>query len=890
MALRSGDRLGVYEIIRVIGAGGMGEVLRARDTKLGREVAIKVLPEAVAEDPERLVRFEREARTLASLNHPNIAQVYGFESGPAAAVNYIVMELVEGEDLATRLLRGRLSIPEAVGIARQVAEGLEEAHGHGVVHRDLKPANVVVAVSGRAKVLDFGIAKILHADREDHPWGALPRTRTLGTVEGQLIGTVAYMSPEQARGKPVDRRTDVWSFGVLLYEMLTGSHLFGGETESDTLAAVLMGEPAWSALPPATPASLVELLKRCLDRDLATRLQSIGEARLLLAQAAAGEAGSVPEPARAADRGSGRRGIASIALGAAVVAGIGIGLLLARSQGERAPAALTVTPLTSSGNVIAAALSPDGRYLAYVESEQGVQGLWLKQIASGQTLRLTPDQNVNYWGLAFAPDGSRVIFALKSREDTRGSFYSVSTLGGAPRLLLRDIDSTPAFSPDGRRFAYTRNEHPTPQESALMIASADGSNPTVLASFKRPHHVAGLFFTAPAWSPDGTTIVVSVGEDGHLAANARGRPSARARLVRVGVEGGAVTPLVDAGWVDASAAVFRPDGETLLVIARAPDQTQPQIWSVSFPGGEAKRVTTDLNDHRIVSLSQDGKSLVSVSGLVSSALWTQSLDGAKDATRIAGSPTDGLNGLAFTREGKLLFTSYAGDVWSLWISELDGSARRPLLSGSPGEMIAAPLVADDGTVYYISRRGSASEIRSTSADGSSSRTVVHDAPFDTFGITPAGARFLLTRYSAGAPRLSSMPADGSSAAQLFEGPAYLPAVDAAGKRVVFNFFDEQKRFRLGVRAIDGGPLLMDIAAETLWAYSRLALNDDGVLLNTMPGDRANVWLLPFSGAAPRRLTSFEDRQLFDFALSRDGKTLALARGPRVRDAQMITGF
>jgi len=293
LPLSSGDRLGPYEIVAPLGAGGMGEVYRAKDTKLGREVAIKVLPAEVARDAERLARFKREAQLLASLNHPNIGAIYGLEEAPGTsagqAVTFLVLELVEGEDLAERLTRGAVPIDETLVIAKQIAEALEEAHDKGIVHRDLKPANVKLTEDGKVKVLDFGLAKAYSGDAS----GAValdpamsPTMTHAATMAGMILGTAAYMSPEQARGKSVDKRADIWAFGAVLHEMLTGKQLFHGETVSDTLAAVLTREVDGRTLPAETPPAVRRLLNRCLDRDPKRRLRDIGEARIALTSAA----------------------------------------------------------------------------------------------------------------------------------------------------------------------------------------------------------------------------------------------------------------------------------------------------------------------------------------------------------------------------------------------------------------------------------------------------------------------------------------------------------------------------------------------------------------------------------------------------------------------------
>ena len=308
MSLSPGTRLGPYEILSPLGAGGMGEVYRARDAKLNRDVAIKVLPEAVAEDAERLARFQREAQVLASLNHPHIAAIYGLEK--AGNFEALVLELVEGETLAERIGAGPIPVDEALAIARQIADALEAAHEKGIVHRDLKPANVKITPEGKVKVLDFGLAKALTGDASSPDVSHSPTLTAQATQAGVVIGTAAYMSPEQARGKAVDKRADIWAFGAVLYEMLSGRKAFEGETVSDTLAAVLRADIDWSSLPSQTPAAVRGVLRRCLDRDPKHRLRDIGDARIALEDLTATSTSSVGESADAADDSGAARGVA----------------------------------------------------------------------------------------------------------------------------------------------------------------------------------------------------------------------------------------------------------------------------------------------------------------------------------------------------------------------------------------------------------------------------------------------------------------------------------------------------------------------------------------------------------------------------------------------------
>ena len=375
MPLSPGTRLGVYEIVSPLGAGGMGEVDRARDTKLGREVAIKVLPETFVRDRERLARFEREAKLLAALNHPAIATLYGFED------DFLVMELVEGETLAARLARGPIPIDEALPLFIQIAEGLEAAHEKGIVHRDLKPANVMITPEGRIKILDFGLARLAETDSDTlGEGGSQSPTLTKGTALGAIMGTASYMSPEQARAKVVDKRTDIWAFACCLFEALTGKKVFEGETVTDIIAAVVKNEPAWEWLPESTPRAIAHLLKRCLEKDGRQRLRDVGEARIAM-----GKTSSDPEaPSAVAVPYTRPLSVPSTPwvlaglLMAALLGGMGGDYLRTdptppRIRKQRFPAAV----LRDVKNHAVSVISPDGESVAFVQNER----LWVRDLA-----------------------------------------------------------------------------------------------------------------------------------------------------------------------------------------------------------------------------------------------------------------------------------------------------------------------------------------------------------------------------------------------------------------------------------------------------------------------------------------------------------------------------
>ncbi len=375
-----GILVGGYEIVARLGAGGMGEVWQARDTRLDRAVAVKLLPEAFTRDPLRLARFEREAKVLASLNHPNIAAIYGLEIHGVQHV--LIMELVAGEDLSDRLKRGPLPLSEALGVARQIGEALADAHAKGIVHRDLKPANVRLSRDGKIKLLDYGPAKTLPRAPASDP-GPLSESPTLTspTHQGTILGTAAYMSPEQARGQPVDERADIWAFGVVLFEMLSGRRPFRGETVTDTLAEILMKDPDWTELPPGTPEPVQRLLRRCLERDAKRRLHSIADARIELHEATAPRTGSGRGRFLAAGGRHGKRLVASAVLALAALASAWA-LRSWRGPGELQAGRMTRVT-TAPGLEVDPSLSPDGRILAYAAGPPGAMRIHVQQVSGG---------------------------------------------------------------------------------------------------------------------------------------------------------------------------------------------------------------------------------------------------------------------------------------------------------------------------------------------------------------------------------------------------------------------------------------------------------------------------------------------------------------------------
>jgi Tol biopolymer transport system component len=536
-SLSPGTRFGPYEVVSALGAGGMGEVYRARDTRLGRDIALKILPAAFANRPDRLMRFEREARTLAALNHPNIAQVYGLEDAPAgagAAPGAIVMELVEGGDLSVRIARGPVPLDEALPIARQIAEALEAAHALGIIHRDLKPSNIKLRPDGTVKVLDFGLAKALDPlDPADTPAGDSTITSPAGTIPGMVLGTAAYMAREQAKGKPVDKRVDIWAFGCVVYELLTGVRAFRGEDSTDTLVAIVSRDPDWTRLPAATPASVTRLLRRCLVKDRRDRLPDIGVARLDLddarldAAADAIAAGPKPAPAR----------WLAIAAGLALAAALGLLAGRGLSPSSSTPAdtravRFTVVPGDlDTSDQFPPEVSPDGSQVAFVARPRGggALGLYIYDLASGSVRRVDGSDNANspFWAgdgrsIGFVAGGRLLrvetaggrpraivdvqeafVGAAWNRDDVllvsmRYGFVRIPP-GGGPAVQVTTLDPSrqenshrwPQFLPDGQRFVFVARSG-RPDRSSAYLGFLDGRPPVrLMESSSQVRYAAG---------------------------------------------------------------------------------------------------------------------------------------------------------------------------------------------------------------------------------------------------------------------------------------------------------------------------------------------------------------------------------------------------------------
>ncbi len=733
MTLTPGTRLGPFEILSSLGEGGMGAVYRARDTKLGREVAIKVLLPAVAHDADRLARFQREAQLLAALNHPNIAHLHGIEE--SSGVTALVMELVEGEDLSQRIARGAIPLDEALPIARQIAEALEAAHEQGIIHRDLKPANIKVRPDGTVQVLDFGLAKAMEgvggAGAANSPTLSLHATQA-----GMILGTAAYMSPEQAAGKPVDKRSDLFSFGVVLLEMLTGRRVFDGESVSHVLASVLKDEPDWTTLPANTPAPIRRLLRRCLEKDRKRRLDSASAARLEIDDALTAPAADASSAGVAASTSSARGTRLAWAVAAvAVLAAAGLAVPAVRHLREAPPDAPPETRLdivTPAGrDPLAFALSPDGRQLVFVAAGDGASRLWLRSLSTttAQPLPGTEGASFPFW----APDSRAVAFfadgqlkrldlgggaprALAAAPSGRGGswnadgvllfaptigspLFRVAAAGGdaAPVTTLDRQDSHrwPVFLPDGRHFLfYARGG---PDTGGIHLGTLDAGAPTRLTAAD----TAGTYLPAGAVRDGGPGGAEALREGGWLLWRAGTLVAQRLDLARRALTGDPVT-LADAVASDEtfsrSAAAVSATG---LVAYRAGSASRRQLTWVDRTGKVlgtlgAPDEGTLLNPR----VAPDGRRVAvqrTVQG--NTDLWL--LDGARTSRLTFDAGAD--RGPIWSPDGRrLVFDSDRTGVQDLYGKDASGAGVEARLVASAQTKTATDWSADGRFLLYIS--------------------------------------------------------------------------------------------------------------------------------------------------------------------------------------------
>ncbi|HET6201091.1 MAG TPA: protein kinase [Candidatus Acidoferrales bacterium] len=858
MGLTNGTQLGSYEIVAPIGAGGMGEVYRARDTKLGREVALKVLPVAFSADAERMVRFRREAQLLASLNHPNIAAIYGFED--SGATDALVMELVEGPTLGEKIKVGAIAMEEALPIAKQICEALEYAHERGVVHRDLKPANIKIAGNETVKILDFGLAKALEAGPAAMDISSSPTITRMATQAGIILGTAAYMSPEQAKGKSVDRRTDIWAFGCVLYEMLTGKMAFSGETVTDTLAAVIKSEPEWGAFPANTPARIRELLQRSLKKDPRQRLQSIGDARIALEEVlsdaptqyeTAPAEGGIKPSLHAAPAPFWRNAlpwtVATVAL-ALLIAAIGYGYFASRSGSTRSVTKLDISPpdgvslvTRDSTNL---AISPDGRQVVFMGTKGDVHQLYSRSADETEAEPMAGTEDGA--GPFFSPDGKWVgFFAAGKLKKVPAAGGTAQALADAPnqRGGSWTPDGTIIFSPD-----YT---------SGLMRVSETGGQPEQVAL---PDQSKGeRTYRWPDVLPNGKGVIFTIGmstsaasyDDAEIAvysfADRKTRVLAHGGMARYSPQGyllysragtlsalpfnesrmentGSSVQLSDAVDNDPTSGVayFAVAANGTMTYLRGSSVSTGRVVVITDRKGEAHVLPVPPRGYSIPRFSPDGKRLVLTvndkdNSIVSGEgdLWTYDF-GTGNMSRLT---FEGSNDYpVWSADGSTIFyDSTRGGDGSVYARRIDGTGGEQLVL--KGEKPSDPdTVSSNGKIMALTFPGGAEGELRTFALGEKARPQLFKKDAGGAAFSPDGNYIAYSSYQSGVYQIfvNTFPSATGQWQVSQEGGGALPRWCNGGREMVYY---DQPRNRVMDVEIDLKPAFHAGPARPLFNLS-----------------------------------------------------------------------
>jgi Tol biopolymer transport system component len=884
MTLPRGTRLGPYEVTARIGVGGMGEVYQAIDTNLARQVAIKVLPEAVAADADRLARFDREAKTLASLNHPNIAAIYGVErSGLTTA---LVMELVEGPTLAHRIDYAVIPVDEAILIAKQVAQALEAAHEQGIIHRDLKPANIKVRPDGAVKVLDFGLAKATEPAGARSVNVSMSPTITLPammTDSGVILGTAAYMSPEQARGKPVDKRADIWAFGCVVYEMLTGRAAFAGETTSDVIASILQNEPDWSRLPASTPAPVQRLLRRCLQKDARHRLRDIGDARIELDDAISG-AGHVHVV------GAPTRSRWSLVLPVAAIAAsvLAIGLVIwSRAAPRPVDSVVNLQGITDFvGMEEHPAASPDGKTAAFIAPVDGRRQVWVRLLAGGAPLQITRD-DVDHEHPRWTPDSSSLIyFSGAAREGDPGMLWEISALGGTPRRIAAS-QGAGDISHDGRRIATFRTQG---NRTVLAIIERDGSKEERVIALP-----ALAEFTSPRWSPDDRSIAF-VGAIEIAFSRA---------LYVIDANGGEPKPIANAQNIQGIA--WLPDGSGLVYASSAGStMTYPPTFNlrtVSNDGGRERQLTFGDVSYVYPDIRVRGK-LFASRVRMQSDIWRFPVDGTpaenvKNGTRITHQTGQVQTPSASPDGNEIVYLSDNGGHVNLWVAKVDGSnARQITFERDPSVVIGIPVWSPAGDRIVMIR----------SEAGVNSEWLINPDGSDPRELVPRGAGaawsgdgkwlyyFTAKSTSDSTPCIDKIPVEGGKAVRVRCDAANM-AVAAHGSAIYFSPQISTMGEIRKAQPEDGPdqPLVRVALSRIPFIPQGYALSPDDRWL-TMPlkdAGTTNIWAFPTDGGSARQLTDFGRRPILiarQVSWSPDGKFIYAAVVETDADIALMDGM
>jgi len=890
----------------------MGVVYEAEDVKLGRRVALKFLSAEMERDPAALERFQREARAASALNHPNICTIYEIDEYDHR--HFMAMELLEGEPLDRKITGRPMPTDPLLELAIQIADALEAAHAKGIVHRDIKPGNIFVTARNQAKVVDFGLAK-LTPKAVAGMVGTTAAPSAVPTIAsehltspGSAVGTIAYMSPEQAKGEALDARTDLFSFGAVLYEMATGTLPFKGTTSAVIFDQILNREPvAPLRLNPEMPPELENIIRKALEKDREVRYQSAAEMRADLKRLKRDtDSGRSAVHSGAAPRQSSTRIIAAELKrsGSALTIGTGIFLIVAAvityglyrlvtsRKAAEAPAAMVATGglsfqnmrlarITESGKATQVAISGDGRYVVHAIDEGGQQSLWVRQVATGSNVQIVPPAEVLYRGATFSPDGNYIYFVRSDRKQQAYSYLmKVPVLGGDAQQIKFDVDSAVTFSPDASQIAYFRG-YLERGEMTLFIANADGSGERALAT----RHIPNSFTLAgPAWSPDGKLIVASAFDFSNGGFTS---------IIAASVADGSMKSIYKHNGVMGRIS-WLPDGSGMLVgaVDLSKSGGQGQIWYVPYPSGAPQRLTNDLNDYDIccVSLTSDGKQLAVIENERTANVWVGPKD-LKHPLQVTSGRSDGFS--VSWLPGKIVYTNRAGEIW---VAGEDGSGPHRI---SPSDHLAsgAEACGDGKHILYMRITEAGVNLWRIDADGSNPTPLTHDRLDQSISCSPDGTWATYGSADTGRYRLFRIPVQGGEPVPVnldSETCVGGGSISPDGKSVAYPILEgEGVPKSMGiVRSLDGNKVLAKGELPQGMGVARWTPNGKSFDMVLTRNGVSNIFRLTL-GAGPdklKQITDFKEGRIYSFAWSWDGKRMALGRGPQTRNVVLITNF
>jgi serine/threonine protein kinase/Tol biopolymer transport system component len=891
-----GEQFGVYTIISPIGRGGMGEVYLAQDERLGRQVALKLLPALLTENLERVRRFQHEARAASAVSHPNVAHVY--EIGEANGRLFTAMEFVQGVTLRRRLAIEPITLGEALDIASQTAAAIAAAHQSGIIHRDIKPENIMIRSDRLVKVVDFGLAKL--TDPESRRPGpnsyetqvGVKLTGAMHTEPGVLMGTANYMSPEQARAQQVDARTDIWSWGVILYEMLAGQPPFTGATSSDIIAEILKTQPALLEVRTGTILpDLKNILRKALAKEPDHRYASMADAihdlqtvKLKLERAGALKL-QLPLSAEARIWKSSfferRAGVNSawwqvtpwkIVGATCLVLAVALSLtyLHYRSRPKiSAPAELV--KLFALGNVLDAVISPDGKSIAYVKREAGHYALRVRQLASGSEQELLPEAEALCWGLRFSHEGGQLYYIITERNSTISVLYRIAISGGAPAKLVVNIDTPIALSPDGVRLAFYRR-YLAERKDVLIVADADGTDEVQLATRKHPDSFS---FSSEAWSPDGELIACGLTNTSENSF----------KVVGVRVKDGQLIELTPREWTATRGFVWSSDGRNLIFSAGTKENGNYQLWRLSYPAGDVLRLTDGQTNYEDVSLTSDGKTLLAMETGRRASLWTANL--SNGTARQLSSEERETIGLSLLPTREIVYAKKEFGLPNIWLLGTDGRTQRQLTT----EGAIHPAVSPGAhSLAFTATSGGARHVWTMDLSSGKSQQLTNGSGEDFPAYTPDGKAVIYTSLSADRYTLWRVPLTGGPAEQLTRiGFAADASISPDGKFMACAYrADVSTPWKIALLPIAGGEptriLSVPYAFNQTVRWSRDA---QSLLYVDSPKGVSNIWRLNLSDNKSTQLTSFGDQSIFAYDLSTDGSYVVTGRGVIKREVVLL---